>query len=112
MVRVFIEERKGLALDVQSIDVMHFENRRLPFRQSVNSRGEVPVLQLDNGRFITETVAICEYLDEGMKLPKEENHCWDRQQKKEQKLECDYVKWIWNWYSQLTLGGGMMPTSH
>lgn len=63
VVRLFILERGGLELDVQTIDVMTLENRGLAYRK-INPRGEVPALELDGGTILTEVTAICEYLDE------------------------------------------------
>lgn len=62
-VRLFIAERGGLALDVEQVDLLDLQNRREPYL-SVNPRGEVPALVLDDGRVLTEITAICEYLDE------------------------------------------------
>lgn len=64
VVRLFALERGGLKLDVQQVDIMALENRRLEFRTKVNPRGELPALQLDDGTVLTEITAICEYLDE------------------------------------------------
>lgn len=64
VVRLFIQERGGLALDVQQVDIMNLENRKRAFRTNVNPRGELPALRLDNGQVLTEITAICEYLDE------------------------------------------------
>lgn len=62
-VRLFIAERGGLNLDVEKVDLLDLQNRREPYL-SVNPRGEVPALVLDDGRVLTEITAICEYLDE------------------------------------------------
>lgn len=62
-VRLFVLERGGLDFDVESVDIMSLQNRRLAFR-AINPRGEVPALRLDNGTVLTEITAICEYLDE------------------------------------------------
>ncbi|KAH7123122.1 glutathione S-transferase [Dactylonectria macrodidyma] len=64
VVRIFIFERGGLELDIQAVDILNLENRRLPYRTNVNSRGEIPALRLDDGTIITEITAICGYLDE------------------------------------------------
>lgn len=64
VVRLFILERGGLELDVEQIDIMNLENRRLPYRKNVNPRGEVPALRVDHSFVLTEITAICEYLDE------------------------------------------------
>ncbi|WP_236774473.1 glutathione S-transferase family protein [Agrobacterium tumefaciens] len=63
-VRLFILERGHLDLDVQSVDIINLENRAKTYRETVNSRGELPALRLDNGQVITEITAICRYLDE------------------------------------------------
>ncbi|KAF4456298.1 Protein ligF [Fusarium austroafricanum] len=66
VVRLFVLERGGISLDVQTIDVMRSENRGLEYRK-INPRGEVPALVLDDGFVLTEVTAICEYLDETAK---------------------------------------------
>ena len=63
VVRLFILERGGLQLDVQSIDVMNLENRGLSYRR-INPRGELPALEVEHGVVLTEITAICEFLDE------------------------------------------------
>jgi glutathione S-transferase len=62
VVRLFILERGGLSLDAQTIDIMALENRKPAFR-SINPRGELPALKIDDF-VLTEITAICEYLDE------------------------------------------------
>lgn len=62
-VRLFVLERGGLELEVQTVDIINLENRRLAYRTEVNPRGEVPALDID-GFILTEITAICEYLDE------------------------------------------------
>lgn len=64
VIRLFTLERKGLTLDVQSIDIMTLENRKPAYRNKVNPRGEVPALRLSDDFVLTEITAICEYLDE------------------------------------------------
>lgn len=63
-VRLFIHERGGLDLDVVTVDLASLANRAKPYRTTVNARGEVPALRLDDSRVITEITAICGYLDE------------------------------------------------
>ena len=53
---------KGIEIPTQRVDLMAGEGRQPAFL-SVNSRGEVPVLELDSGERIAESVAICRYLD-------------------------------------------------
>ena len=38
-------------------------NRRAPYTER-NPAGQLPALELDDGRMLGETVAICEYLEE------------------------------------------------
>ncbi|KAB8262088.1 glutathione S-transferase [Aspergillus pseudonomiae] len=64
VVRLFILERGGLDINVNPIDIMKLENRRLEYRTKVNPRGELPALRVGNDVTLTEITAICEYLDE------------------------------------------------
>ncbi|KAH7150428.1 glutathione S-transferase [Dactylonectria estremocensis] len=64
VVRLFIQERGGIEMEVQQVDIMSLENRRLAYRANINPRGELPALQIDNTFVLTEITAICEYLDE------------------------------------------------
>lgn len=64
VIRLFTLERKGLTLDVQSIDIMAMENRKPAYRNQVNPRGELPALKISDTFVLTEITAICEYLDE------------------------------------------------
>lgn len=63
-VRLFVHERQGLEFDVETIDLFGLENRKRPYLENVNARGEVPALRLDDGTIITEITAICGYFDE------------------------------------------------
>lgn len=62
LVRMFMAE-KGIALETEEIDIIAGENRRPPYVDR-NPAGEMPALELDDGRLLAETVAICEYLEE------------------------------------------------
>jgi glutathione S-transferase len=62
LVNMFAAE-KALALPKVEVDIMGGENRRQPFL-SINPAGGTPVLELDDGTMLAETVAICEYLEE------------------------------------------------
>ncbi|TVY61059.1 Glutathione S-transferase [Fusarium oxysporum f. sp. cubense] len=62
VLRLFVLERGGISLDVETIDVMSMENRGLEYRK-INPRGEVPALVLDNRFVPTEVTAICERMD-------------------------------------------------
>ncbi len=60
--RMFLAE-KGITIPIKEIDIMRAENRRPPYTER-NPGGQLPALELDNGRCIGETVAIWEYLEE------------------------------------------------
>lgn len=62
IVRMFAIE-KGVALDAVEVDLMGAENRAPAFLAK-NPSGQLPALELDDGSFISEVTAICEYLDE------------------------------------------------
>ena len=61
-VRIFMAE-KGIALPLVELDYAKREHKSPEFLK-LNSLGQVPVLELDDGTVITESVAICRYLDE------------------------------------------------
>jgi len=61
-VRMFLLE-KGVDVPKVEVDLMGAENRRPPYTDK-NPAGQLPALELDDGRVIAETVAICEYLEE------------------------------------------------
>jgi glutathione S-transferase len=54
---------KDIDLPKVAIDLMGAENRQPPYTDK-NPGGQVPALELDDGRVIGETVAIFEYLEE------------------------------------------------
>jgi glutathione S-transferase len=66
-VNMFLAE-KELALETVQVDVMGGENRRSPYL-AVNPAGQMPALELENGKVITEITAICEYLEEVTPIP-------------------------------------------
>ncbi len=61
-VRIFMAER-GVDLPKVEVDIRGGENRQAPYLAK-NPSGQCPALELDDGSFITEITAICEYLDE------------------------------------------------
>ena len=61
-VRMFLLE-KGVTIPFVEIDLMGGENRRPPYTDR-NPAGQLPALELGDGRVLGETVAICEYLEE------------------------------------------------
>lgn len=62
VVTMFIAE-KGVAVPRAWVDIMRGENRQ-PDYLSRNPWGHTPLLELDDGGCIAESVAICEYLEE------------------------------------------------
>lgn len=60
-VNVFLAE-KGIEVPTVNIDVMAGDTKK-PDCLSINSLGEVPVLKLDDGQVITESLAICRYFE-------------------------------------------------
>ena len=60
--RMFLLE-KNVDLPKITIDLMGAENRQTPYTDK-NPGGQVPALELDDGRVLGETVAIFEYLEE------------------------------------------------
>jgi glutathione S-transferase len=60
-VRIFIAE-KGLDVSLELLD-LHKDNRTEAFREK-NPLRNLPVLELDDGTCISETMAICRYFDE------------------------------------------------
>lgn len=60
-VEVFLAE-KGLEIPTETVDLMSGASRAPEFLKK-NSLGEVPVLELDDGSYLTESIAICRYLD-------------------------------------------------
>jgi glutathione S-transferase len=62
-VRVYIAEKK-LDIPVEQVDVMGGKNRTPEFLGKVSPLGGLPVLQLDDGSHLTESLAIVEYLED------------------------------------------------
>src|SRR5580658_2142846 len=60
--RMFLKE-KNLSIPTKEIDLLKAENRRPPYTDR-NPGGQLPALELDNGKCIGETVTIWEYLEE------------------------------------------------
>ncbi len=61
-VRMFAAE-KGLSLDLVQLDIARHENRH-PDYLALNPTGDVPTLVLDDGTVLTESLAICRFLEE------------------------------------------------
>jgi glutathione S-transferase len=83
--RMFLHE-KGIDIPKEPVDLLGMENRRPPYTDR-NPGGQLPSLELDDGRVIGETVAIFEYLEEKHPSPalvgptpedRAETRCWQR----------------------------------
>ena len=61
-VRIFLAE-KGVSVPYEEVDIGKAINRSDEFRRK-NPMGTLPVLELDDGTFIAESVAICRYFEE------------------------------------------------
>ncbi len=60
-VRIFAAE-KGIELSLEEVDILTGQSRTPDFLAK-NSSGAVPVLELDDGSCLSESVAICRYLE-------------------------------------------------
>jgi len=65
--RIFLLE-KGLELPTETVDLLGGENRATAYTAK-NPAGQVPALELDDGRVLAETVAIFEYHEEKHPMP-------------------------------------------
>jgi len=61
-VRIFLAE-KGVDVEYVPIDIMKSENKSDEFKK-IHALGLLPVLELDDGTCIPESVAICRYFEE------------------------------------------------
>ena len=61
-VRIFLAE-KGIQVPYEQVDIVKADNRAAEFRRK-NPLGTLPVLELDDGTCIAESVAICRYFEE------------------------------------------------
>jgi glutathione S-transferase len=62
IVRMFMAE-KGIDIPKQTVDLRGGENRQEPHLKR-NPMGQMPTLELDDGSYLAEITAICEYLEE------------------------------------------------
>ena len=65
--RMFLHE-KDVDLPKVAVDLLAAENRQAPYTDK-NPGGQLPALELDDGRVLGETVAIFEYLEEKYPSP-------------------------------------------
>jgi glutathione S-transferase len=61
--RVYLAE-KGLQVPMESVDILSGQNRTPEFLGKKNPLGGLPVLELDDGSCLTESLAIMEYFEE------------------------------------------------
>lgn len=61
-VHIYLAE-KGLTVPFEKVDIMTRANRTAEFLANVNPLGGLPVLALDDGTHIAESVAICRYFE-------------------------------------------------
>ena len=62
IVRMFMAE-KGIEIPKQTVDLRGGENRQAEHLKR-NPHGQMPALELDDGNYLSEITAICEYLEE------------------------------------------------
>jgi glutathione S-transferase len=62
IVRMFMAE-KGIEMPKQTVDLRGGENRQADHLKR-NPHGQMPALELDDGSYLSEITAICEYLEE------------------------------------------------
>ena len=62
VVKMFMAE-KGIDIPREEVNLMAGDNRKEP-HLARNPSGQMPCLELDNGQYLSEITAICEYLDE------------------------------------------------
>ncbi len=62
VVRMYAAEI-GTTLELETVDIMSGENRQADYLTK-NPQGQLPCLVMNNGDYLSEITAICEYLDE------------------------------------------------
>ena len=67
IVRMFMAE-KGIDMPKQTVDLRKGENREVEHLKR-NPHGQMPALELDDGSYLSEITAICEYLEEKYPAP-------------------------------------------
>ena len=60
-VRIFLNE-KGIDIATEQIDIMKGEHKKDDYKK-MSPLSQVPTLELDDGTFITESIAICRYFE-------------------------------------------------
>lgn len=67
VVLMFLED-KGAVIDRAFVDIMKGENRQPDF-VAKNPFGQVPLLEMDDGGYLSESTAICGYIEEKFPTP-------------------------------------------
>jgi len=67
VVRIFMAE-KGITIPKETVDLRAGDNRKEPHLKR-NPHGQMPTLELDNGSYVSEITAICEYLEDKHPAP-------------------------------------------
>jgi glutathione S-transferase len=67
IVRIFMAE-KSIEMPKQTVDLRGGENRQSDHLKR-NPHGQMPALELDDGSYLSEITAICEYLEEMKPTP-------------------------------------------
>lgn len=67
VVLMFLEE-KGAVIDRTFVDIMKGENRQPDF-VAKNPFGQLPLLEMDDGTYLSESTAICSYIEEKFPTP-------------------------------------------
>ncbi len=67
-VHIYLAE-KGIEIPFETVDIMKRANREPEFVKNVNVMGGLPVLELDDGSHLAESVAICRYFEAGQPEP-------------------------------------------
>ncbi len=61
-VHIYLAE-KGIEIPFEQVDILKRENRTPEFMDRVNAMGGIPVLELDDGSHLAESIAICRYFE-------------------------------------------------
>ena len=68
MVRMFAAEKGFTFSDTETVDIMSGANRQAPYTDK-NPAGQMPSVELDDGSIVSETIAICELIEENQPDP-------------------------------------------
>lgn len=102
-VRIFLAE-KGVPIPRVEVDMAGGENQREPYL-AINPMGKMPVLELDNGTYLSESMAICRYLEElhpepnlfgASPLERAQVEMWNR------RMELEIMRPLWDAFLHLS----------